>query len=84
MSTQARAEHATRRKEFTGGLRNILPLLLGSIPFAIIYGALAVTSGLSPAAAAAMSALVYAGSAQFVAVGMVAAGAIPWIIVLTT
>jgi 4-azaleucine resistance transporter AzlC len=59
-------------------------LLIGSIPFAIIFGALAVNSGVSPLAAAAMSAFVYAGSAQFVAVGMVATGAGHWIIVLTT
>jgi 4-azaleucine resistance transporter AzlC len=43
-----------------------------------------VTSGLSPVAAAAMSAFVYAGSAQFVGVGMVAAGAGTFIIILTT
>jgi predicted branched-subunit amino acid permease len=71
----------SRRIEFLGGLRGILPLLIGSIPFAVIYGALAVTSGISPLAAAAMSAFVYAGSAQFVAIGMVAAGAGPWLII---
>jgi 4-azaleucine resistance transporter AzlC len=59
-------------------------LLLGSIPFAIIFGAVAVTSGVSPLTAAAMSAIVFAGSAQFVGVGMVAAGANVWVIILTT
>lgn len=54
------------------------------MPFAIIFGALAVSSGLSPLVAAAMSAFVFAGSAQFVGVGMVAAGASTWVIVLTT
>lgn len=75
---------STRRAEFLSGFRGILPLLIGSIPFAIIFGALAVSSGLSPLAAAAMSAFVFAGSAQFVGVGMVAAGASTWVIVLTT
>jgi 4-azaleucine resistance transporter AzlC len=75
---------STRRAEFMAGSRAVSPLLIGSIPFAIIFGALAVTNGMSPMTAAAMSAFVYAGSAQFVAVGMVAAGAGNWIIILTT
>lgn len=74
----------SRRDEFLAGFRGILPLLIGSIPFAIIFGAIAVTSGVSPLAAAAMSAFVFAGSAQFVAIGMVATGASTWIIILTT
>jgi 4-azaleucine resistance transporter AzlC len=75
---------STRRAEFLAGLRAILPLLIGGIPFAIIFGALAVGNGLSPLAAAAMSAIVFAGSAQFVAAGMVATGASNWVIILTT
>ena len=74
----------TRRAEFIAGFRGVLPLLIGSIPFAIIFGAVAVTGGLSPLAAAAMSAIVFAGSAQFVGVGLVAAGASNWVIILTT
>ena len=74
----------TRRAEFLAGLREIFPLLVASSPFALIFGAVAVTGGLSPVAAAAMSAFVFAGSAQFVAVGMVTAGAGLGVIVLTT
>jgi 4-azaleucine resistance transporter AzlC len=79
------SEHPfSRRAEFWAGARDILPLVIGAIPFAIIYGALAITSGLSPLAATAMSIFVFAGSAQFVAVGMVAAGETLWLIILTT
>jgi 4-azaleucine resistance transporter AzlC len=78
------ASYPSRKEEFNAGFRAILPLLIGSIPFAIIFGAMAVTSGLSPLAAAAMSAIVFAGSAQFVAAGMVAAGANIWVIIFTT
>lgn len=74
----------TRRDEFIAGFRGVLPLLIGSMPFALIFGAVAVTGGVSPLAAAAMSAIVFAGSAQFVGVGMVAAGASNWVIILTT
>jgi 4-azaleucine resistance transporter AzlC len=72
------------RAEFLAGSRAVLPLIIGSIPFGIIFGALAVTGGISPATAAAMSAFVFAGSAQFVAVGMITAGVGNWVIILTT
>jgi 4-azaleucine resistance transporter AzlC len=74
----------TRPGEFWAGVRAISPLVIGVIPFAVIFGAVAVTGGLSTAAAAAMSAIVFAGSSQFIAAGMVAAGASPLVIVATT
>ena len=73
-----------RRKEFFAGVRDTFPLMLGAFPFGMIYGALAVTAGLSTGATMAMSAFVFAGSAQFIAVGMVAAHAPVAIIILTT
>lgn len=74
----------TRRQEFWHGVRAITPLVIGAIPFGIIFGAVAITGGLSPAATAAMSAFVFAGAAQFVAADMVAGGATTWLIVVTT
>jgi 4-azaleucine resistance transporter AzlC len=50
----------------------------------MIFGALAVNYGLSPAAALGMSAFVFAGSSQFVAANMVYGGASIPFIVLTT
>jgi len=81
---QRTPQSTTRRAEFLTGARDTFPLLVGAFPFGIIFGALAVTSGLTPWAAAAMSAFVFAGSAQFIAVGLVAAGTPILIIVLTT
>mgnify|MGYP002626172898 CR=1 FL=1 len=72
------------RAEFLAGARATIPLLVGAAPFGLIYGALAVAAGLSPLAAAAMSAFVFAGSAQFLAVGLVGAGATVPVILLTT
>ena len=66
------------------GVRDTIPLLVGSWPFGLIFGALAVTSGFSPLGAAAMSAIVFAGSAQFIAVGLVAAGTSAAVILLAT
>ena len=73
-----------RRQEFVAGMRDTLPLLLGALPFGLIYGAIAATSGLSFAATLAMSAFVFAGSSQFIAVGLVATQTPVAIIVLTT
>lgn len=74
----------TRRGEFVAGARDTIPLLVGAAPFGVIFGALAVTGGLSPAATMAMSLFVFAGSAQFIAAGLVAQGVGLGIIVLTT
>ncbi|MGB3297462.1 MAG: AzlC family ABC transporter permease [Phormidesmis sp.] len=70
--------------EFWAGARDIFPLLVGAIPFGIIFGTLAANSGLSAGGAIAMSALVFAGSSQFIAVGMIATGTGWLLIVLTT
>lgn len=53
-------------KQFWAGIRAEIPLLIGVFPFGLIYGALALNAGLSPAAAQMMSSIVFAGSAQFI------------------
>lgn len=74
----------TRRRHFWAGAKDTFPLLVGALPFGMIYGALGVASGLSAWATAAMSAVVFAGSAQFIAVSLVAAGTPAVVIALTT
>jgi 4-azaleucine resistance transporter AzlC len=74
----------TRRDEFLGGVKATIPLAVGGVPFGIIFGTLAVTSGISAGGAMGLSAFVFAGSSQFIAVGLVAAGTeMAWIIVTT-
>jgi len=70
--------------ELMGGAKAALPLILGAIPFAILFGTLAPTSGLSALATIAMSALVFAGSAQFIVLALIAAQAPLEMILLTT
>ncbi|HEX9924727.1 MAG TPA: AzlC family ABC transporter permease [Anaerolineae bacterium] len=72
------------RTEFWAGARDTIPLIIGAIPFGLIFGTLAAPSGLSFPGALAMSAIVFAGSAQFIALGLLAAGTVWPIIVLTT
>ena len=71
-------------REFLLGMRDTIPMLIGAVPFGIVYGTLAVSSGLSVAATLTMSLLVFAGSAQFVAASLVASGTGLTVILLTT
>lgn len=74
----------TRRQQFMAGFRDTLPLVVGAIPFGIIFGAVSVSSGVSVAGTLLMSALVFAGSSQFIAAGLFAQGASAAVIVFTT
>lgn len=62
----------------------MLPLWLGVVPFALAYAVTARDAGLSLLEIQALSVLVFAGSAQFSAVGLFARGAGGIEIVLTT
>ncbi|MGD8960366.1 MAG: AzlC family ABC transporter permease [Desulfobacteraceae bacterium] len=73
-----------RAKVFQAGLRAAWPISLGYIPIGLAFGVLAQKAGLSPAAVALMSVLVFAGSSQFIAVSMLAHGAAPAAIIMTT
>lgn len=66
------------------GFTDTLPLWLGIAPFGITYALAARTAGLSTLEVAAMSLLVFAGAAQFAAVGLLATGGGGLSIVLTT
>lgn len=82
-STQSLTE-ASWPSAFRAGYLAMLPLWLGAAPFGIIYAVSALAAGLSPAQTLAMSLLVFAGASQFTAVGMLAAGATPLAVVVTT
>lgn len=66
------------------GLRDTVPMMVGAGPFGLIFGTLAISAGLSPAATLGMSLFVFAGSSQFIAVSLIAAGAALPVIWLTT
>jgi 4-azaleucine resistance transporter AzlC len=72
-----------RIKNFWAGIRAEFPLLVGVFPFGMIYGALALDAGLSKSASQLMSAIVFAGSSQFVTAQLVHESAPGLVIVLT-
>jgi 4-azaleucine resistance transporter AzlC len=57
----------TRFQDFLDGARSIAPLIAALIPIGLVFGAVSATKGLSAAEAGLMSALVFAGGSQFVA-----------------
>ncbi|MGP4076486.1 AzlC family ABC transporter permease [Halobacillus sp. K22] len=61
--------HMLRRGMLAGS-----PIMLGYLPIALTYGVLASQSGMSLSELTLMSLLVFAGAAQFLAVGMLASG----------
>lgn len=72
------------RTEFLNGLKAELPIMLGDLPFGMIYSVLALQAGLPPALALAMSSIVFAGSSQFIGAQLMAQGAGGLVIVATT
>ncbi len=70
-------------REFLAGCRDELPILLGVAPFGMIYGLLALNAGLGAFTAQAMSAIVFAGSAQFVSAQLIREGTPAVVLVLT-
>ena len=74
----------TRRSEFINGIKDTVPMMIGAAPFGLIFGVLGISSGLSPMAVLGFSLIVFAGSAQFIAAGLVAQGVGIGFIILTT
>ncbi len=70
-------------REFLAGCRDELPILLGVAPFGMIYGLLALGAGLPALTAQAMSSVVFAGSAQFIATQLIREGTPAVVLVVT-
>jgi predicted branched-subunit amino acid permease len=83
VSAAAQPAPVDRREAFRLGRRAILPVLPGAFAWGMISGVAMVKGGLSVPWAAAMSLLVYAGSAQLAALPLIVTGAPLWVIVAT-
>ncbi len=71
------------RGQFSAGIAAMAPILIGIVPFGLIYGVAAVDAGLSNIQAVAMSSVVFAGSAQLAAVDLMSRDAAIAVIVAT-
>lgn len=69
--------------EFLRGVRDELPILVGVVPFGLIYGVSAVDAHIPATMAQGMSSIIFAGSAQFVTVQLVGAG-LPALVIIVT
>jgi 4-azaleucine resistance transporter AzlC len=76
--------HSTRLSSLAAGARDTLPMLVGAAPFGVIFGTLVSAGPLAAWQGQLMSMSVYAGSSQFIAVGLVAGHAGMLVIWFTT
>lgn len=84
MTDQAVEREMPARPNWLTGVTRALPIVLGYIPIGFAFGVLAQKNGISALNAVLMSLLVYAGSAQLIAVGLLGAGAPSLSVILTT
>jgi len=74
----------TRLSSYLAGARDTVPMIVGAAPFGIIFGALVAAGPMALWHGQLMSATVFAGSSQFIALGLVAGHAGLLVIWLTT
>ncbi len=72
------------KQQIISGVQRALPIVLGYVPVGFAYGVLATKSGISNLNTILMSAMVFAGSGQFIAVGMLAASSGAVAVIVTT
>jgi 4-azaleucine resistance transporter AzlC len=61
---------SSARRQFAQGALAIFPICIAAIPIGLVWGTLAIERGLSLGAIGLMSASVFAGASQFVAIGL--------------
>lgn len=83
MHSSSRTDDVTIAGAFREGALEILPILLGIIPFGLVAGAAAVDAGLGIEGAMSLSVLVFAGASQLAAIDLLARDA-PLLIILLT
>lgn len=71
------------KKDFLAGFKDQLPLIVGVIPFGLVFGAYAISAGISTIETVSLSVLINAGSSQIAAIGLLTNGADPLIIIFS-
>ncbi len=65
---------------FIRGLKDEAPLLVGVMPFGLIFGVLGTESGLTPFQVMTMSVIIFGGASQIIFLELFASGASPYLI----
>ncbi len=73
----------TRKGEFFSGIKAVVPLLVGIIPFSLIASISAIKAGFSELQTVGMAILIFAGASQLVAIDLVSQNVSGIVIVLT-
>ena len=73
----------SNKQQFIDGVVATIPLVIAAFPFGVVFGAMAQTIDLTALQTVSMSALVFAGSSQFIAVTLLASAASFPVIVFT-
>lgn len=73
-----------KKQSFLNGAKDSIPIMLGYIPIGLTLGIMAKDIGFSVPIMGAMSTIVYAGSAQFIAIDMISNGMSKMAIIITT
>jgi len=81
-SVPPRRKRALDPAAFAAGVRASLAVLAGVVPFGLVCGVALAASGIAPAAAVAMSLLVFAGASMIAAAQLLAAGTPAALVVL--
>lgn len=68
------------REELITGIREEAPLMIGVVPFGMIFGVLGIEAGLDPLVVFFMSSIVFGGASQIVFTQLMLAGAGGWVI----
>ena len=74
---------SSKLEEYLSGVKAVVPILFGVIPFGMIYGVLAVDAGMTSLESQAMSIIVFAGSAQFIVAQLIGNAVLPVVVVVT-
>lgn len=71
-------------RRLLNGAGDAIPIMMGYIPVGLAFGVLAQKAGVSLLNTLLLSLIVYAGSGQLIAAGLIAAGSGMWTIIFTT
>ncbi|KQT50894.1 branched-chain amino acid ABC transporter permease [Aureimonas sp. Leaf454] len=73
----------TASSEARAALREILPVLVVTVPFGAVYGTVAAGQGLTIAETLGLSATIFAGASQLAAIQMIGLGSPLWVVIVS-